>query len=209
MMSPIPPQPPRLMPLNPSDPMVVFQLQLISIAWATQNLFLGQLVLATLRAGDSLGSTLQAIQFSFLEMPIPRHDGSVQFIWGNVLKGIEEMSHNVTAGLLTLQLGNISSECFFPIVAYEYSPFALWVPYGVSNCSLLLWYGLNFTFSSWCFIDSLGHFSDFTCYFRHDNGEKQHWRCHDIIFKYSYFDKERGWRYFSGSKVEVERGRVW
>jgi hypothetical protein len=127
--------------------MVVFQLQLISIAWATQDLFLGQLDLKTLRVGNSWGSSLQAIQFSFLEMPIPGHDRSLQFIWGNVLKGIEEMSHNVTAGLLTLQLGNISSECFFdqPIVAYEYSPFALWVPYGVSNCSLLLWYGFTFS----------------------------------------------------------------
>ena len=144
MMSPIPPKPPRLMPLNPLDPMVVFQLQLISIAWATQDLFLGQLYLKSLRVGDSWGSTLQAMQFSFLEMQIPR-DGLSQFIWGDVLKGIEEMSHNVTAGLLTLRLGNISSECFFPIVAYEYSPFTLWVPYGVSNCSLLLWY--SFTFS--------------------------------------------------------------
>jgi hypothetical protein len=32
---------------------------------------------------------------------------------GDVLKGIEEMSHNVTAGLLTLQLGNMSSNCSF------------------------------------------------------------------------------------------------
>jgi hypothetical protein len=115
--------------------MVVFQLQLISIAWATQDLFIGKLDLATLLVGDSWDTTLPAIQFSFLEIPIPRDDGALQFIWGDVLKGVEEMSHNVTAALLTLQLGNISSECFFDqlIVAYEYSPFALWVPYGVSN----------------------------------------------------------------------------
>jgi len=117
--------------------MVVFQLQLISIALATQDLFLGSLELVLLSSNVWRANTLQApFQFSFLEIPIPHDGGALQFIWGDVLKGIEEMAHNVTAALLTLQLGNISSECFFdqPIVAYEYQPFALWVPYSVRNC---------------------------------------------------------------------------
>jgi len=72
-------------------------------------------------------------QPSFLEI-LTSNIPSPLFVWGDVLKGVEEMSHNVTAALLTLQLGNISSECFFDqqTVIYQYSSLALWVPYGTA-----------------------------------------------------------------------------
>jgi hypothetical protein len=82
-----------------------------------------------------------------IQVGFTRDDGgALQFVWGDVLKGIEEMSHNVTAALLTLQLGTMSAECFFDqqVVVYQYSSFALWVPYGVSNFSLLSCYDLTF-----------------------------------------------------------------
>ena len=46
-----------------------------------------------------------------------------EFIWGDVLKGIEELSHNVTAVLLMLQLGMMKSTCLFDqqVIVYQYS----------------------------------------------------------------------------------------
>jgi hypothetical protein len=85
-------------------------------------------------------------QPSFLEVQgVQDAGGGLVYIWGDVLKAIEDMSHNVTAALLTLPLGNMTSECFFDeqFVVYQYSPFALWVPYGVSNFSLLSCYNLT------------------------------------------------------------------
>jgi len=115
-----------------------------------------------------------------------------KIIWGDVLKGIEEVSHNITAALLTLQLGTMNSTCFFDqlVEVYQYNSFALWVPYGVSAFSLLPFY--NLTFSPLCFIAVLGCCSNFAHVFCNDNGEKQHWTYHNIILGYSYFSEERG-----------------
>jgi hypothetical protein len=68
------------------------------------------------------------------------------YIWEDVMKGIEEISHNVSAALLTLPLNMMNASCFFDqqFVVYKYSSFALWVPYGVSNFSLLSCYNLIF-----------------------------------------------------------------
>jgi hypothetical protein len=64
----------------------------------------------------------------------------MKFEWGDVLKGIEEMSHNVSPGLLTLDLGMTNPTCSFDKqdVVYQYSFFALWVPYGVRSFSFTL-----------------------------------------------------------------------
>ena len=117
-------------------------LSIYSLYYATWALFMGNVSI------DLNGSLVDNImgQPSFLEiLPVPDNSSlseltlSTQFVWGDVIQGIEEMSHNVTAALLTLQLGNISSECFSDqqTVVYQYSSFALWVPYGVSHFSLL------------------------------------------------------------------------
>jgi hypothetical protein len=146
-------------------------IQIISPSW---NLFtsfnlweerIGQISLATmavLRAND-----WSAVPPSFLE--VQGVQGAEVYIWGDVLEGIKEMAHNVTAALLTLPLGNMRSECSYELAVYQYSPFALWVPYGVSNFSLLSCY--NLTFSPLRFIDGRGHCSNFTHCFRHDNGK--------------------------------------
>ena len=107
-------------------------LQFASLYSATPPLFIGNL---NLNFNGSVSDHMLG-KPPFLELT-PN-----QFIWGDVLKGIEEMSQNVTAALLTLQLGNISSECFSDqqTVIYQYSPFELWVPYGVSHFSLLSYY---------------------------------------------------------------------
>ena len=124
-----------IMPPNigPNDTFI-FLNQLASITYATQALFLGSASLTYSTGGTSLADTRLAGQPSFLEIPFGSRSG-MQYIWGDVVKGIEEMSHNVTAGLLTLQLGNMSSNCSFDrqgVQFYQYTSFALWVPYGVS-----------------------------------------------------------------------------
>jgi hypothetical protein len=153
--------------VRPSDPMVTFWMQLSAISYATRALFLGQAIL-----NFSLTDNRPASQPSFLEIPISSDVARPQFVWGDVLKGIEEMSHNVTAALLTLQLGTMSANCSIDhqAVVYQYTAFALWVPYGVSNCPLLSCNDM--TFPLLCFIDRLGHCFNFTRCCCHDDGEK-------------------------------------
>ena len=151
--------------------MVNFWMQIASISYATRAPFLGSAFLdysLVLPSKIILRDNRPAGRPSFLEIPVESDGVAAEFIWGDVLKGIEEMSHNVTAALLTLQLGNMSSECFFgqQDAIYQYSSVALWVPYGVSDFSLLSSYDLLF------FIDSLGNCTNFTHCCRHNNGEK-------------------------------------
>jgi hypothetical protein len=117
--------------VNTSDGMINFWMQLVSISYARKALFLGSVVVTPGSFSDSVLDDMQG-QPSFLEIPV---ESNSEYVWGDVLKGIEEMSHNVTAALLTLQLGNMSSECFFDqqVGVYQYTSFALWAPYGVST----------------------------------------------------------------------------
>ena len=128
---------------------------------------------------DPLNKNWLAGQPSFLKVqgeegndPKSYRNAGLVYIWGDVLKGIEEMPHNVTAGLLTLPLGTMDVQCFFDYQAlvYQYRSFVLWVPYGVGRFFFLLCYDL--IFSPLCFIDGLGHCSTFTSCCRQDNGEK-------------------------------------
>ena len=121
--------------------------QLAAISYATWAPLLGQAVLlhsdTYLYQNDSISTTSFAdnrpvFQPSFLEIRLG--DAMYpEFVWGDVLKGVEEMSHNVTAALLTLNLETMSANCSFDhrAVVYQYNSFALWAPYGVSNCSLV------------------------------------------------------------------------
>ena len=106
-------------------------MQLSSLYYATRALFIGNI------NGDRIGeiTTTMTGQPSFLEIVPNNNVGPSILVWGDVLKGIEEMSKNVTAALLTLQLGNISSTCFYDqqTVIYRYDLFALWIPYGVES----------------------------------------------------------------------------
>jgi len=107
-----------------------FSDRLLSILESTRALFLGVVVLEN---GSRYLSTRPTVQPSFVNVTYFDSD-TVKFDWGDVLKGIEEMSHNVSAGLLTLDLGNMSSVCSFDQqdVVYQYKSFALWVPYGAA-----------------------------------------------------------------------------
>jgi hypothetical protein len=102
--------------------------QIATLSYATKALFLGDITI------DAQGVTVnsQADKASFAEYANISNIVS----WGDVLTGIEEMSHNVTAGLLSAEigLGNMSAECSVDLssLVYQYNSWALWVPYGVS-----------------------------------------------------------------------------
>ena len=117
-----------------SDEKLVFWMQLASISYATRVLFLGSAVIQFGASTTFVEDNMQASQASFLNIPVKGYLEDPEYVWSDVLKGIEEMSHNVTAALLTLQLGIMNSECFFDkqSVVYRYTSFALWAPYGVS-----------------------------------------------------------------------------
>jgi hypothetical protein len=115
-------------------------MQISSLYSATRALFIGSAYIDS----DGILQDNMMGQPSFLEI-LPNSSSTYPlFVWGDVLKGVEEMSHNVTAAILTLELGNISSDCFFDqqTVIFQYSSFALWVPYGVRHFSFTLSYDL-------------------------------------------------------------------
>jgi len=121
---------------NISSDMLNFWMQLAAVSYATETLFFGSAFVYL--NNDLVDNRRVAGQPSFLEIQDGSNGAISEFVWGDVLKGIEEMSHNVTAALLTLQLGTMSANCSFDQqVVYQYSSFTLWVPYGVSNCSSL------------------------------------------------------------------------
>jgi len=70
-------------------------MQVASISYATQALLLG--TMATAYENRTVGKP------SFLDINVDKQ-GVLLYSWGDVLKGIEEISHNVTAALLTLSL---------------------------------------------------------------------------------------------------------
>jgi hypothetical protein len=107
----------------------LFSDRLSSIIDAVQALYMGD---AVQKNGWYRNTRPTNNQPSFLNTT---YSDIILFDWGDVLKGIEEISHNVTAGLLMLDLGTTNSNCSFDQqdLVYQYSSFMLWVPYGVSN----------------------------------------------------------------------------
>jgi hypothetical protein len=150
-----------------SQDMQRFLVFLTVLLYALQNLLIHDVYLFQ---NTSLVYEMRASQPAFLD--IQGVGNYPQFIWGDVLKGIEELSHNITASLLTMPFGTTTTNCDFyhHDVVYQYSSVALWVPYGVSHFSLLSCYDL--TISPLFFTDGLGRCFNFIRCRRHDNGEK-------------------------------------
>ncbi|KAG8915695.1 hypothetical protein FRC01_003538 [Tulasnella sp. 417] len=101
--------------MTPTEPMLVATaydetgeqpsakaLRVGAVALATRQLLLGALSVKTDPGGVywSFNSTARAA--SFLSMGL---GGILQFVWGNVIKGIEQTTANVTASMLNMDLG--------------------------------------------------------------------------------------------------------
>ncbi|KAG8926065.1 hypothetical protein FRC01_009377 [Tulasnella sp. 417] len=102
-----------------------------AVALATRQLLLGALSVKTDPADIywSFNSTARAA--SFLSMGL---GGTLQFVWGDVVKGIEQTAANVTASMLNMDLGLQNSTCLYTQtqLVYTYHRLNLWAPYGIA-----------------------------------------------------------------------------
>ncbi|KAG8914451.1 hypothetical protein FRC00_013523 [Tulasnella sp. 408] len=106
-------------------------IELGALALATRHLLLGSLSVMTnpMQIVWSFDSTARAA--SFLRMG----RGHIrQFVWGDVIKGIEQTAANVTASMLNMPLGLQNSTCLYTQtdLIYIYHQPNLWIPYGIA-----------------------------------------------------------------------------
>lgn len=127
--------------LPPADPntytcrsgnMANVDLQNGAIALAARRLLLGSLSVTNNPTEVKWGYNSTVRLASFLNMTLGP-DGE-NFIWKDVIKGIEETAANITAALLNLADGRQNSTCLYsnPRVVYDYNPADLLAPYGVA-----------------------------------------------------------------------------
>ncbi|KIO27301.1 hypothetical protein M407DRAFT_23478 [Tulasnella calospora MUT 4182] len=102
-----------------------------AVALATRDLLLGALSVETNPMEIVWGFNSTVRGASFLNIGL----GDIeQFVWGDVMKGIEQTAANVTASLLNLDLGEQNSTCFYTQaqLVYTYHRPNLWAPYGIA-----------------------------------------------------------------------------
>ncbi|KAG8935892.1 hypothetical protein FRC00_010096 [Tulasnella sp. 408] len=130
--------------MTPTDPMLITTtydengkqpstkaMRVGAVALATRDLLLGALSVRTnpMEIVWSFNSTARGA--SFLNMGL---GDTKQFVWGDVIKGIEETAANVTVSLLNLDLGEQNSTCLYTQaeLIYVYHRPNLWAPYGIA-----------------------------------------------------------------------------
>ncbi|KAG9009163.1 hypothetical protein FRB90_008508 [Tulasnella sp. 427] len=115
--------------------------QLLSVAFSARFVLLGALSDVVLGV-NGLGLTSDSLVTSaaFLD------SSSESFIWGDVVGGIEQLSHNISAGILTLNLGVQDGQCLVDTldVVYQYDWLNLFLPYAIIFllCSLCVAAGI-------------------------------------------------------------------
>ncbi|KAG8937137.1 hypothetical protein FRC00_007110 [Tulasnella sp. 408] len=130
--------------MTPTDPMLITTtydengkqpstkaMRVGAVALATRDLLLGALSVETnpMEIVWSFNSTARGA--SFLNMGL---GDTKKFVWGDVIKGIEETAANVTVSLLNLDLGEQNSTCLYTQaeLIYVYHRPNLWAPYGIA-----------------------------------------------------------------------------
>ncbi|KAG8901581.1 hypothetical protein FRC00_006143 [Tulasnella sp. 408] len=106
--------------------------QIASIAQAARRELLGSISRTTNPVEIVWNFTSNARLAPFLNITTRFLEES--YIWGDVVKGIEETTANITASLLTLDDGLQNSTCLYSHskVVYTYNRPNLWGPYGVA-----------------------------------------------------------------------------
>ncbi|KAG9032199.1 hypothetical protein FS837_002787, partial [Tulasnella sp. UAMH 9824] len=96
---------------------------------STKAMQLGALTLATRHLLWGFNSAARAA--SFLDMGF---GDTRQFVWGDVIKGVEQTAANVTASMLNMDLGLQNSTCLYTQtdLIYIYHQPNLWIPYGIA-----------------------------------------------------------------------------
>ncbi|KIO17024.1 hypothetical protein M407DRAFT_33325 [Tulasnella calospora MUT 4182] len=108
-----------------------FAMQLSSIAAAARSLLLGTVSITHGVSGETPIFDSSITSASFFD---PSLNSGTSFIWGDVPRGIEQLSHNISAAILTMDLGVQDSSCFVTKqdIIYQYDRLSLWLPYGVT-----------------------------------------------------------------------------
>lgn len=109
-----------------------YALQLSSIATAVRSLLLGTVSVMHGASTETpkFGSSVTSAAFFD-----PSLNSGTDFTWKDVPRGIEQLSHNISAAILAMDLGVQDSSCFVTKqdIIYEYNRLNLWLPYGVSG----------------------------------------------------------------------------
>ncbi|KAG9045196.1 hypothetical protein FS837_006844 [Tulasnella sp. UAMH 9824] len=105
-------------------------LQLSSIATAAQSLLMG---IISIHHGASSSTPEYDSSITSAAFFDPSLNSGSAFTWGDVPRGIEQLSHNISAAILTMDLGVEGSSCFVTKqdIIYQYDRLSLWLPYGV------------------------------------------------------------------------------
>ena len=110
-------------------------MQLTSVVSATQSLLLGSVSIVHTMVAHGPRFDSPVVSAAFFDNSL---NGGTDFTWGDVPRGIEQLSHNVSAAILTMNLGVKDSTCTVSRqdIIYEYNQLNLWLPYGVSTPKL-------------------------------------------------------------------------
>ncbi|KAG8987308.1 hypothetical protein FRB90_003416, partial [Tulasnella sp. 427] len=108
-----------------------YALQLSSLAFSARALLLGSL--STMMGASDLTPSFDSSVTSAAFFD-PSLDSGMNFMWGDVLGGIEQLSHNISTGILSMDLGVQNSRCFMNThdIVYQYDRLNLWLPYGIA-----------------------------------------------------------------------------
>ena len=110
----------------------ILPLQLLSLAYSTRDLFVGNISRSKSHLNfEDVQSQVISAQF-FKTATIPGQ--LTQYLWEDVIGGIEATAHNITAALLGLNLGIQDGQCLVDKIVnvYQYNSRNLLLPYGVS-----------------------------------------------------------------------------
>lgn len=107
-------------------------LQISSLSATTRSFLLGSVSILHGASDDTPQFSSSVISAAFFDTSL---NTGTDLTWGDVPRGIEQLSHNVSAAILTMDLGVQDSTCIVSTqdIIYEYNRKDLWLPYGVST----------------------------------------------------------------------------
>ncbi|KAG9045197.1 hypothetical protein FS837_006845 [Tulasnella sp. UAMH 9824] len=115
--------------LSPAE--LHYSQQLASLSVVTRSLLFGSISILHGASTNTPQFDSSIISAAFFDTSL---NSGNDFTWGNVARGIEQLSHNVSAAILTMDLGVQDSRCAVSRqdIVYEYNRLNLWLPYGVA-----------------------------------------------------------------------------
>ena len=111
-------------------------MQISSLSATTLDFLLGDVLISHGGATEIPQFSSSVILAAFFNTS---SNSGTDLTWGDVSGGIEQLSHNVSAAILTMDLGVQDSTCIVSTqdIMYEYNWKNLWLPYGVSTVSCI------------------------------------------------------------------------